>query len=301
MKLSKIISMAMLLCLALSCFALHPDAGEYSYQFLNIHSDPAMVAMGGRGVHALMDKSAFTLQPAIGAVKAHQNVGVSYMTWLDDSSCNQITYSSSDRISHFGITLRNLDYGKVESRDETGVFLGYYHPVSLSVMGNYAHRITPIIFAGANLGMLYEKLGTASSVGFHSDLGLTLLPPINNSSLSMTVRNLGTATSFDKERSLLPVSFETDLGKHWEWEDATFGLEVSAVKAVDEYYKFSVASQVGIWDKLYLRGAYKIKQDPKSLSAGLGFRLKNIDIDYAWAANSSGLNDVHSFGLKWNF
>lgn len=301
MKLSKIISVAMLLSVALSCFALHPNAGEYGYQFLNVHGDPAMMAMGGRGVHALMDKSAFSLQPGIGAVKAHQNLGASYMTWLDDSAQNQIYYSSSDRISHFGIALRNLDYGKVESRDETGVFLGYYHPMNLSVMCNYAHRITPSLFAGANLGVLYEKLATASSVGIHSDLGLTYLPPINNSSLSMTLRNLGTASKVNEERSRLPVSFETDLGKHWEWENATFGLELSAVKAVDEYLKFSVASQIGIWDRLYLRGAYKIKQDPKSLSAGLGFKLRNIDIDYAWAANSSGLNDVHSFGLKWNF
>ena len=122
MKLSKIISMAMLLCLALSCFALHPDAGEYSYQFLNIHSDPAMVAMGGRGVHALMDKSAFTLQPAIGAVKAHQNVGVSYMTWLDDSSCNQITYS----LQIESATLASRCETRIMARwkaDETGVFL----------------------------------------------------------------------------------------------------------------------------------------------------------------------------------
>ncbi|HAN40915.1 MAG TPA: hypothetical protein DCQ12_03215 [Candidatus Cloacimonas sp.] len=301
MKLSKTISVAMLISVALSCFALHPEAGKYSYQFLNVHSDPAMIAMGGRGVHALMDKSAFSLQPAIGAVKAHQNLGVSYMSWLDDSAYNQIYYSSSDRISHFGITLRNLDYGKVESRDETGMFLGYYHPLDLSVMCNYAHRITPSIFAGANLGVLYEKLATASSLGAHADLGLTLLPPIENSSLSMTVRNLGAATKVNEERGLLPLSFETDLGKYWEWENATFGMEVAAVKAVDEYLKFSVASQISIWDKLYLRGAYKIKQDPKSLSAGIGFRLRNIDIDYAWAANSSGLNDVHSFGLKWNF
>ncbi|MGI6198569.1 MAG: PorV/PorQ family protein [Candidatus Cloacimonadaceae bacterium] len=301
MKLSKIIFLAMLLGVAVSCFALHPDAGEYSYQFLNVQGDPAMMALGGRGVHSLMTEAAFSLQPAIGAVKTHQSVGVSYTAWLDDSSFNQIYYTSSDRFSHFGVVLRNLDFGKVESRDDTGVFLGYYHPQDVSVMGNYARRITPSLYAGANLGVLYEKLATASSIGLHSDLGITYLPPIHNSSLSMTVRNLGLATKVNEQSSKLPISFEADLGKHWEFENASFGLEVAAVKAMDEHLKFSVANQITVLDILYLRGAYKIKQEPKSLSAGLGIKLRNLNIDYAWTDFSSGLNDVHSFGIKWNF
>ena len=301
MKLSEILFLAMLLSVATGCFALHSHAGEYSYQFLNVHSDPAMMALGGRGVHSQTTQSGFSLQPAIGVMKTHQSLGVSYTSWLDDSAYNQIYYSSANRIKHFGIMLRNLDYGKVESRDDTGVFLGYYHPQDISVMGNYARRITPSLYAGANLGVLYEKLATASSLGFHSDLGITYLPPINNSSLCMSVRNLGLATKVNDQRSKLPISFETDLGKHWEFENASFGLEVSAVKAIDEYLKFSVASQIEILDRLYLRGAYKIKQDPRSLSAGLGFKLHNLEVDYAWTGLGSGLNDVHSFGLKWNF
>lgn len=301
MKLSKIIFLAMLLSVATSCFALHPHAGEYSYQFLNVHSDPAMMALGGRGVHSQTSQAAFALQPASGGLKPHQSLGVSYTSWLDDGAYNQIYYSSANRIKHFGIMLRNLDFGKVESRDDTGVLLGYYHPQDISVMANYARRLTPSLYAGANLGFLYEKLATASSLGFHSDLGITYLPPINNSSLSMSVRNLGLATKVNEQRSKLPISFETDLGKHWEFENATFGLEVSTVKAIDEHLKFSFASEVGIWDKLYLRGAYKLKQDPRSLSAGIGFKLHNLEVDYAWTGFGSGLNDVHSFGLKWNF
>lgn len=301
MKLFRIISLTILLNIALSCYAIHPEAGKYSYKFLDVHSDPAMMALGGRGVHALMDKSAFTLQPAVAAVKSHQNVGVSYMAWLDDSAYNQLYYSSSDRISHFGVSLRNLDYGSVESRDDTGTLLGYYHPQDLSFMANYAHRITPNIYLGSNMGLLYEKLGTASSLGFHSDLGFTYLPPINNSSLSLAVRNLGVATKINKKRSSLPISLDVDLGKSWELENLCIALDLSAVKAVDDYLKYSLASQVEIVDRLYLRGAYKLKQEPKALSAGVGIKLGNLDVDYAWAGFSSGLNDVHSFGIKWNF
>lgn len=78
-----------LLISVLPCFGIHPDAGKYGYQFLNVQSDPAMVAMGGRGVHSLKDQTAFILQPAISVLQSHQNLGASYMMWLDDSVYNQ--------------------------------------------------------------------------------------------------------------------------------------------------------------------------------------------------------------------
>lgn len=280
---------------------IHDQAGEYGFQFLNISADPINLALGGRGVQASLNHSSFIIQPATGSINSHRSLGASYMAWLDDTSLNSVTYGYSDRLSHFGISLRNLDYGSIENRDDTGALIGYYHPTDLSMMANYARRLGPTLYLGANGGVIYEKLSTASSYGVHADLGLSFLPPFKNSLLSFSVRNLGIASKMNQERVPLPVSFEMDLGKRWEFDQGAMILEYGAAKALDSGIRSVISTQVEVLDRLSLRGAYKFGADAQNLSAGIGININSLDLNYGWAHFDSGLDDVHSFGICWRF
>ena len=301
MKLSKALSILLLCGWAILSAGIHDNAGSYGYQFLNISSDPVNLALGGRGIHASMDHNAFARQPAIGSVNSHRTLGASYLAWLDDTGYNNLYYSYSNIRSHFGINLRNLDYGSIEKRDDTGALIGYYHPSDLSLMANYAMRLSPSSYLGFNGGIMYQKIATASAIGFHTDLGYTWLPPVTDMHLSMAVRNLGISSKMDAAAPKLPISLEVDMGKKWDFEQVDLTLELGGIKTVDTDIKGVVGVQVGVMQMLSLRGAYKINYESQNLSAGIGIKINKLDLNYGWAGFQDGLNDVHSFGVAWRF
>jgi len=232
---------------------------------------------------------------------AHRSLGVSHSVWLNDTSFNNLYYSYSNRRSHLGLALRNLDYGELEIRDDTGNLIGYYSPLNMDLMGNYALRITPSIYAGLNAGIAYEKLNTDSSVGLHGDLGMTWLPPLKDTRFSLAVRNLGFSSAMNEERTLFAPSLEMDLSKEYSFDNTSLLVELSGIKAVDEYWKAAASTQLTLYDIVRLRAGYKLNYDAEDLCAGIGFQWKNFRVDYGWAAFSSRLNDVHSFGVSYHF
>lgn len=299
------ITFLFLTAILLSCFTLgadiHANAGEYGYQFLDISTNPVALALAGRGISAGANLASFVRQPASAVLESHRSLGVSHSLWLGDTKYNNLHYSYSTRKAHFGIAMRGLDYGQVEIRDDNGVFLGYYSPLNMDLMGNYALRITPSIYAGLNAGVAYEKLNTDSSLGFHGDLGMTWLPPINKTSFSLALRNLGASSKMNEEQTLFAPSLEMDLSKQFAFDSNSLRVELSGIKAVDENWKAAANAEFTLYDLVMLRVGYKLNYDAEDISGGLGFRWKNIGIDYGWAAFSSRLSDVHSFGLSYNF
>ncbi len=293
-----------LLILGLACVLLadvHADAGKYGYQFLNIPPNPVSMALAGRGIHYDSNHTNWLWQPASAAVDRDKSLSASHSTWIGDTAYSSLVYSYSKRSSHFGLGLINLSYGEIEKRDETGLLIGHYNPSDINVRGNYALRLNPSLYLGGNLGVIYEKLDTASSLALNSDLGVTFLPPVKDNRMSFAVRNLGIANKTDEERVKLPLSMDLDLYQGVTLGEQKLGVEASFVKAVDEDLRIALSTELQLMQKLYLRAGYKFNTDAESFSVGMGLELFRIAIDYGYVPFSKGLNDVHSFGLSYQF
>jgi len=171
----------------------------------------------------------------------------------------------------------------------------------MDLMGNYALRVTPSIYAGVNLGLAYEKLNTDSSLGLHGDLGITWLPPVKDTKFSLSGRNLGISSTMNEERTIFAPSIELDISKGFDFDSSILVIELSGIKAIDEYWKGALSAELTLYDLVSLRAGYKLNYDAEDLTAGLGFRWKQVSVDYGWAAFSSRLNDVHSIGISYNF
>lgn len=292
--------------LALAAFSalpagIHGHAGEYGYQFLDVSSNPVALGLAGRGIGSGSDLAAFLRQPAASALSSHRALGASHMLWLEDTAANNLYYSVSDRRTHFGLALRTLDYGVLEIRDENGELIGSYSPLNVDLLGNYALRVSPSLYAGINAGIAYEKLNTDSSYGLHTDLGITWLTPVQDSRFNLAVRNLGFSSAMNEERTLFPVSLEMDLSKKFELGENSIEVELSGIKAIDENWKGALSAEFNLHGLALLRAGYKINHDAEDLTAGLGLRWKSLGIDYGWASFSSQLSDVHSLGLSYHF
>lgn len=296
----------LIMILALAAFSalpagIHNNAGQYGYQFLDVSTNPVSLALAGRGIGSGSDLSAFLRQPAASALSSHRALGASHMLWLADTAANNLHYSWSDRKKHFGMALRTLDYGELEIRDDNGLLIGTYSPLNVDLLGNYALRVSPSLYAGINAGVAYEKLNTDSSYGLHTDLGLTWLTPVKDTKFNLAVRNLGISSAMNEERTAFPISLELDLNKTFDLGDNSIEVELSGIKAIDENWKGAISAEFNLYGLAFLRAGYKINHDAEDLSAGLGFRWKSLGIDYGWASFSSHLSDVHSFGLSYYF
>jgi len=280
---------------------IHDNAGQYGYKFLSVPYGPVSLALASRGAHSSSNATAFIVQPAAVCELDQRIIAVSHSPWLVDTQANCLAYSYARKTSHFGVVLRNLDYGDIENRDDTGYLIGYYNPLDVDVMANYSRRYSPSLYFGMNLGVLYQKLDTATSLGLHSDLGVSWLPPLKGAKLSLAARNLGYASKTNTERLDFPLSLEADYSYKLTIADQQLGLMSSLIKPVDGDLRGSFGAELTMYELFTLRGGYKLNYSAENLSAGFGVNYKGIGIDYGYAAFEDDLNSVHSFGIKYNF
>lgn len=290
-----------LMIIGSSYAGVHDNAGEYGYKFLQIPVNPVSMAMAGRGIHSPSNTSSWIMQPASSCQENLKSASAAHSTWIGDTGFSSAWYNNSSRSSSTGLMIRNLSYGEIEKRDETGFLIGSYNPVDIAVTGNHARRLSPWLYAGMNLGVIYQKLDTASSLALASDLGLTLLPPLKDSAISFAVQNLGIANKTDAEAAELPLSFDLAIHKGIELGRQRLSLEAGLAKSSDEDLQAAFSGELSLLERMHLRGGYKLEHDSQSFSAGVGFELSRFVLDYGFAAFDEGLKDVHSFGLRYNF
>lgn len=288
------------LSLALSA-EIHSEAGKYGFKFLNIPLNPVSSALAGRGVHSEANIGSWILQPSAAAMYSHQAVAISHSSWLGDTAYTSVVYSNASRNSHIGLAMRNLSYGEIDKRDETGLYLGTYSPTDIGVSGNYARRLSPSIYVGANLNVAYQKLDTASALALTADLGITTLTLLNDSRVSFSARNLGFSNKMDEENVKLPHSFDLDVYKGFQFNEQHLGLESGVVFPPDADPQAHIASELTLLERLHLRAGYKFNTDVSGITAGLGFAISGFNLDYGFTPHDDGLGDAHSFGLSYSF
>lgn len=296
-----ILSLALLSLGLLFAIDVHENAGSYGFKFLQNPTNPVSMALAGRGSNSLSNPSGFVNQPATQVHYAHSVLSASRAHWFAETYFTNVSYSHADRSKHFGLILRSMDYGDLEKRDESGELIGSYSPIDLNLMANYALRLNPSSYFGINAGLIYEKLNTASSYGVNGDLGYTWLPPLKDSRISISLRNMGISSKMNKERIDLPLTLEAELSKDIRLGENCLSLGTFAIKAADEDTKGGVYSEFTLYDIISLRAGYKFNYAAEDLSAGVGINVKGIGVDYAWASYQNQLDDVHYFGISYKF
>jgi hypothetical protein len=229
------------------------------------------------------------------------SLSVQHNLWLVDTSCSQIVYSNGNRNRHFGLAGRILDYGQIDTYDDTATLIGNYHPLDANLLVNFAYRLLPDHMLGLNAGLIYEKLDTASSYGISADLGYMFLPPFTNSVLFASVRNIGITSKMENEAIKLPFTFETGIGYSVPMENKQLTLQLAIDKPIDTDLRFTASTEFSLWQVLALRLGYKGNHDEEGLTAGIGINLQKLEIDYGWTSFSDRLNDTHAFGITYNF
>jgi len=291
-----------LIILSFAMMLVAETSGERGFQLLKIASGPEGAALAGTGAFSSDEAYAFIINPTAGLFCKQRTISIAQNYWIFDTKLNSAGYINSNGKTSFGVAYRNLDYGKLENRTETGELIGEFHPMDIVLSFNFGYRITPTQYAGINVNALYEKIDTASSYGYTFDLGYTYLSMIKGLNFSAAIKNLGQTSAMENETIDLPISFE--LGAIHEFYINSFGLfsEMKMIKHIDDdELRAVLGTKVKLNKILDFKLGYKLNFDAESFTAGFGINLKKISIDYAYVPFEYNIDDVHVLGLSYKF
>lgn len=180
---------------------------------------------------------------------------------------------------------------------------GAYHETQIALA--YAWRLPVGLLAGADYRFLTagSALATTGGSGHALDFGLTR--EIGSFRLGLSAANLVSIMNWDEEGGTRSIEDDAPLPLRWS-AGLAYGScrwPVLVLAQVDLKGSSAALTQTGFgleWRPhpvLALRGALRQREDEigsrNEWSAGAGFRLKEIHIDYGWQQSAHSLGQTH--------
>lgn len=208
------------------------------------------------------------------------------------------------------VTAAYLTSGNMVHYEETSI-LPYYEEketfsanqsiITFSYAGDYTIRDLKIPI-GFNLKILREKLYTDNpeSWGLAVDCGAlyNFSAHWGKILLGLTLQNMGYITPIEKDTSALPFNIKTSVGIFSRSYPVAVDIDIDS--PIDNRSKLSLGLETWYKNMLFGRVGYSFGQDMGGLGAGLGFRMKGVQIDYAFAPYSL-LGNTHRVSLSYKF
>jgi hypothetical protein len=202
--------------------------GERVFEFLNVPNNARLSALGGTNITSGWDDpTQFNSNPALINASWKQQAGLSYLGYFADVSSTNLTYANElNNKGVFAFGLNYFNYGKFDSYDEQGAYLGEFSAKDYAFSVGYAIQFGPFS-AGATAKMVVSDLSAFQASGLLFDFGGTFKHPEKDLILGMAVKNLGFLISdFEAGRgSQLPL--DVQLGASYKPEFMPFRFSVT--------------------------------------------------------------------------
>jgi hypothetical protein len=279
--------------------------------FLKITTLPRVAAMGEASV-ALSDATWAEANPANLTAIDGSLITISHTSWFQDISLQMLSVGTSSPHHGFGLSLVGLHTDALEEYDDEDVYLGQFRYYDFLLDATYARRLAPSLSAGASIKTLYEKIGWDSATGFAFDFGLAWSRDIaaarGTLSAGLAMHNLGTRMGYLDEKYDLPLAWQGGLAYRPAWLPSQISAALTAdYRSTREGERgFLFGAEIGVAGMVALRVGGKsvdgVDRDGGNVAAGVGFSIKNLVIDYAYADFGENLGGTHrvSVGFKTN-
>ncbi len=336
MKVSKTIALAlvfMLLSVSLVGAGQLRKPGIDGAAFLKIGVSARMVALGSAATTVYGDPNMIFWNPAgIDIDEGKTQIGLNYNNWLIDLNHNAgaITHGFGN-LGTFGIGVIYMGLSDLTA-DRDIAPPGYTAPVpesagvtqydtynysDMAVTLAYSKRFTDRFRMGASAKYVREKIDTEDASAFAFDFGAIYETGFRDLTFGARINNVGGDMTFYAIGSSLPLLFSIgasmSLAKE---EDTQLRGFIDLTKPKDNQQLYYVGGEWSIYNKLSLRGGYKLgysgahdattllKQTDEGFTAGGGLALPysgyNLWIDYAYTAFNV-FSSTHQFSLRFEF
>ena len=188
--------------------------------------------------------------------------------------------------------------------DVPGEPIGLFHPVDLLFSFSYARPIEEEASMGVTFKGIHERIYIHSLWTWALDFGLQLKPKeVKGLLLSGVLQNFGPNTTLVEEEMRVPrtVRFGGKFLLPSKVMDGNVTIAADGVKAILTDFRFNSGVEFDHRSGVQLRYGYKFNYDGETYSAGAGFKVKRVRIDYAFLPMRYDLGNTHRVSLGLRF
>lgn len=320
-------------CVAIAAQAQNPNLGTAGAQFLQIPVGAQATGMAGAYVATAANAGALFWNPAGIANLARQSVYFAHTPWRATMQLNSAAYAL--RVGDVGslgaaVTVLSMDRMEVTTeyaQDGTGEF---FDAQDLMIGLTYARALSDRFSTGITAKYVQQKIWNETASGIAFDLGTQYRLWFKEAVIGMSLSNFGgdmrmagrdLSYTFDTDPNaprnrLAPAMLETEaypLPLHFQVGLAlellrsrtlAWRLASDVTHPNDNSERVNFGSELGVFDRLFLRGGYRYNYDDEDLCFGVGLSWpmanSHLAIDYAYARHDL-LPDVHRFAVGLEF
>jgi hypothetical protein len=285
-----------------SVFAASASAAPTCMRFLKISNVPRVAAMGDAGV-AVSDATWAEVNPANLINVEGSLITFSHNAWFQDINLETFSVGTASRSQAFGVGVTGLSTDPLDGYDALGIKQGTFRFYDLAVSATYARRLMPPLTLGATGKVLYEKIDWDSATGFAVDLGAGYapMPAILGGRLAFgfAVRDLGPKMGYFDDKFDLPLTVQAGMSYSPMWlpDQVDARVVVDYEKTRERDGGPLVGLETGLRDLVALRVGYRDTYQDGDLTFGLGLKLANTLIDYAYVHMGENLGSTHRISV----
>jgi len=265
------------------------------------------LSMGKAFVGLADDASATYWNPAGLAQLQQKEMTSLYSILWEDTSYSFLsyahplsTYQSPSNYGTIGAAVVNLRSTGFQKTDDLNNPLGSASDTETAGIISYGRRFTGNLMAGINLKIVNQHIDKYSDMGYGLDVGL-LYKPYMRFSMGLTLRNL-IAPRLKLKQMTDRFPLEVRLGLAYRIFLERLTVAIDGDKTEGRYFKLHYGVEYLPHKVLALR----MGVDETEVAAGLGFRWRNLQVDYAYAYHDAwgkyrDLGSSHRIGLSVRF
>ncbi len=276
-------------------------------------------AMAGTQSALVDDASAAYWNPAgLGLLKAPE-VTASYNKWVQDVANQYATAAlPTQRMGTWAVSVQRLSIQNFYGSDADGTLTGELSNGSQSESVSWGKNLLSGsaapgggFFVGLSAGSFRETVAGLSAGGRSFDGGILWRPSGSNDTpswvrrvaLGAAVRHLGQAAAFDGTAAKMPTEEVVGASYSHFLSGDIVNLGIDYHQTASEKPYFSAGGEYWLKTFLALRAGYLsgAANSQGSWRLGVGFRLKPIEVDYAWSPMGQNLGSGQQVSISWRF
>jgi tetratricopeptide (TPR) repeat protein len=279
------------------------DTGETSAGFLNLGVGARSLGMAGAVTSNSSGVNALFWNPSALAWLSGTEALFMHAEHFQSIRYENFGLAFGRNSMGFGFSLKGLHLGGIEERTAPSA-----EPLSMINASSFAPSVTVAksfsrsFSIGTSLKLVYQQIGDDNATAFASDIGITARTGIKGLNGGISLDNIGTKVQFINEAYSLPARLRT--GISYSPLDGQMTMSFDVTKPFHEDIEFCGGIEGILMDRFALRTGYRSGlTDAGGLagfSAGTGFRILDVDIDYAFCSYGV-IGQSHTFSIAYIF
>lgn len=284
--------------------SIYEDAGSSGMVFLKIGVGARSSGLAG-AYSAVADNSmAVFWNPAGLTNVGGTDISFAHNEYIEGIRYEVVSLATTTDVGVFGLGAGALYADDLELREKPGDPEGYFRFDDYVLSFSYARSMSPESDLGVTVKLLQERIYKYTATGYALDIGAAFKPEVvKNLVLIGAVQNLGPRLRYIEGTFRLPLTIRAGVSYRIPGQllDGGWLISVEGAKPTDADYNYSGGMEYSHSSGLSLRAGYKHGHYTESFSAGAGFAVGHLRVDYSYTPWDYELGTEHWMSVGVNF